>query len=350
MSTLQTRIKNSVFHTPVIYLLVGVFYGVANYLSGKYYLPGCSFAELRPQVTLPMFMGVLYGPWAGFFTGGLGDMLGYAISGKGLLFAPYWSLANGLMGFIPGLLQYWNPEKITSIGSFGKLLFLLLAASSAPFTLAIGAEIGLGNITFHNALFQLFLPIFITDTLWAFMLVPLLMHRAKRMRIRIELRTILVVYYLLIFTVLATWLCSVIITMQEELRIEELYILGMVTLLVLIIGLLVSAVFAKRITAPVIVLTRVAEQVSGGNYANLSHLEAIVSRSDEMGTLASVFKQMVRAVEKRETELKRQVKELRIEIDHKKQKTELKKITGTDYFKQLKQKAGDLRMKVSQEE
>ena len=350
MNSLQTRIKEFSFLTPVICLLVGVFYGFANYLSGKYYLPGCSFAELRPQVTLPMFMGVLYGPWAGFCSGGLGDMLGYAISGKGLWFAPWWSFANALMGFIPGLLRYWSPGAITSIRSFGKLLFLLLAASSVPFTLSIGAEIYGGNITFHDALFQLFLPIFITDTLWAFMLVPLMMHLAKRMQIRIELRTILVVYYLLIFTVLATWLCNVIITMQDELRIEELYLLGVVTLLVLIFGLLVSAVFAKRITAPIIVLTRVAEQVSGGNYAKVSHLDAIILRSDEMGTLASVFKRMVQAVEKRETELKRQVKELRIEIDHKKQKTELKKITGTDYFKQLKRKAGDLRKKVSEEE
>jgi len=91
------------------------------------------------------------------------------------------------------------------------LLCLLFVASSVPFTLSIGAEIGLGNINFHNALFQLFLPIVITDTLWAFMLVPLLMHQAKQMHIRIELRTILVVYYLLMFTVLATWLCNVII-------------------------------------------------------------------------------------------------------------------------------------------
>ena len=275
-------------------------------------------------------------------------MLGYAISGKGMLFAPYRSFANGLMGLTPGLLRYWSPGQVHTIRPFAKLLFLLLAASSVPFTLSIGVEIGMGNMGFHDALFQLFLPIFITDTLWAFILVPLLMHRAKLISIRIELRTILVVYYLLIFTVLATWLCNVIITMQDELKIEELYTLGAVTLLVLMVGLLVSALFAKRITDPIIVLTRVALQVSRGNYANVSRLETIMSRSDEMGTLASVFKEMVRSVENRETELKQQVRDLRIEIDHKKQKTELKKITGTDYFKQLKKKAGVLRTTISE--
>jgi len=345
----RIRIKKSALTIPAFCLLAGCFYGFANYLSGKYYLPGCSFAELRPQVALPMFAGILFGPFAGFCSGALGDMLGYAIGGKGFFFAPHWSLANGLMGSIPGLVRYWGARRVTSIVSFSKLLAMLLAASSLPFTLAVGIEVGRGNISFHNAIFQLFLPIFITDTLWAFLLVPVLIHAAGLMQIRIELRTILIVYYLLLFTVLATWLCSVIITMQDTLRVEELYILGGIILLVLMIGLSVSAVFAKRITAPVILLTEVAERVAGGDYADVSHLQRTLSRSDEMGTLAKVFLHMVQAVERREADLKRQVDELRIEIDHKKQKTELKKITGTDYFKQLKQKAGDLRRKVTEE-
>ena len=138
--------------------------------------------------------------------------------------------------------------------------------------------------------------------------------------------------------------------MQEELRIEVLYILGVVTLFVLIIGLVVSAVFAKKITGPVVVLTNVAEEVAAGDYANVSLLKSIIARSDEMGTLAKVFDTMIQAVKRRETELKRQVNELRIEIDHKKQKTELKRITGPDYFKQRKQKAADLRRNVLEDE
>lgn len=346
----RKTIQNSVVITPLICLMFSCFYGFANYLSGKYYLPGCSFAELRPQVSIPMFMGILYGPWAGFCCGCLGDMLGYAFGGKGFFFAPYWSLANGLMGLIPGLIRYWGVRQITSALSFGKLLVLLLAASSLPFTFSIGVEILQGNISFHNAIFLLFLPIFITDTLWSFMLIPVLLHMAGRLRVRIELRTILNVYYLLICTVLATWMCNVIITMQNELKIEELYTLGIVTLFVLMIGLAVSAISAKKITDPVITLTDVAKQVAGGNYTNMSVLKGIVSRSDEMGTLATVFQNMVQAVERRESDLKRQVSALRIEIDHKKQKTELKKITGSDYFKQLKEKAGDLRKKVAEKE
>ena len=108
MYVMPTQIEKSFITKTAICLLIGCFYGFANYLSGKYYLPGCSFAEFRPQVAIPMFVGILYGPWAGFCCGGLGDMLGYAMGGKGLFFAPYWSFANGLMGLIPGLIRYWG--------------------------------------------------------------------------------------------------------------------------------------------------------------------------------------------------------------------------------------------------
>ena len=73
----------------------------------------------------------------------------------------------------------------------------------------------------------------------------------------------------------------------------------------------------------------------------------VTSRNDELGTLANVFLHMTKEVEKRESSLKRQVKELEIIIDHQKQKNELKKIIETDYFKELKIKANELRKKAS---
>ncbi len=342
----ETRPATSTTKKAVVCLLVGVLYGFANYLSGRYYVPGSDFAELRPQVAVPMFLGILYGPWAGFVSGGLGDMLGYAMAGRGPLFAPHWSLANGLMGFLPGLAWSWGARPVDSRGAFGKLLVLLLAASSLPFVLAIGVDLLQGDLLFRDAVFQIFLPVFITDTLWAFILVPVMLRFARLLEVRIELRTILMVYYLLIFTVLATWLSSVLITMQDELRIEELYLLGALTLLVLMVGLVISAVLARRITAPVIVLTDVAEKVAAGDYAATPVLEEITPRTDEIGTLAGVFRKMVQAVERREADLQRQLSELRIKIDPEKQETELERITGTEYFKELRRKAGDLRRSV----
>ena len=325
---------------------MGCIYGFANFLSGKYYLPGCSFAELRPQVVLPMFMGILYGPAAGFFCGGLGDMLGYTIAGKGPFFAVHWSIANGLMGFIPGLSGYFHLKPVDNITSFVKLLLLLLLASSVPFAFSTGVEWYLGRIPFHQALFGFFLPIFITDTLWAFMLVPFIMQAKRLLISRIEMRTILAVYYLLIITVLATWLSSIMITMQEEIMPVELYTLGALTLVVLIIGLAVCAVSSKKITAPIISLTDTARRVAQGDYSNVDKLHAISNRADELGTMGKVFSHMVKAVEKREQDLQQQVRTLRVKIDRNKQNADLKKITGSDYFKTLKKKAGDLRLRT----
>ena len=324
-------------------LAFGGLYGMANYFSGKYYLPGCTFAEMRPQVTVPMLLGIYWGPLAGFVTGAFGDMLGYTIAGKGLFFAPFWSLANGLMGMIPGLLRYWTKGEITSTFPFLKLLTLLLAASSLPFTLSVGAEIFHGNISASIAVYKLFLPIVITDTLWAFMIVPAVLVYSGTIRIGIELRTVMVTHYLLIFTVLSTWIGNAIVTMKHEVVIQELYLVGGITLFVIVVGLGVSSFFARKITSPLITLTHVAEEVADGDYDNAGLLGEFATRKDEMGSLARIFENMIQAVEQREIALKQKVEELNIQIDHRKQQKDLKKITETNYFQSLKKKAGALR-------
>ncbi|MBW1784582.1 MAG: HAMP domain-containing protein, partial [Deltaproteobacteria bacterium] len=286
----------------------------------------------------------------GFVCGALGDMLGYAIGGKGPFFAPHWSLANGLMGLIPGLARYLGARPVDTIASFVKLLILLVLASSLPFVFSTGVEYGLDRISFHHALFVFFLPIFITDTLWAFMLVPPMMQAAGLLAPRIEMRTIQAVYYLLIVTVMATWLSSILITMRDQIEVEELYTLGAVTLIVLIIGLAVGAVSAKKITAPVVSLTKVARRVSEGDYSHVDELATIRNRPDELGTMAAVFSDMVQSVEKREQELKQEVRTLRVRIDRDKQTADLEKITGSDYFKTLKQKAGKLRRRAGEDD
>lgn len=237
------------------------------------------------------------------------------------------------MGFIPGLAGYFGIKPVDAIASFVKLLVLLLLACSLPFAFSTGVECWLGRMPFHQALFGFFLPIFITDTLWAFILVPPIMQATHLLITRIEMRTILAVYYLLIITVLATWLSSIMITMREQIQVEELYTIGALTLVVLIVGLAICAVSSKKITAPIMNLTDAARRVADGDYSHVDKLHAISSRPDELGTMAGVFSNMVKAVEKREQDLQRQVSTLRVKIDRNKQNADLKKITGSDYFK-----------------
>jgi DNA repair ATPase RecN len=69
----------------------------------------------------------------------------------------------------------------------------------------------------------------------------------------------------------------------------------------------------------------------------------VTQRTDALGQLARVFQRMIREVYAREQRLQQQVQELRIEVDKARQTQQVKKITGTNYFQQLRSKANNLR-------
>jgi len=59
---------------------------------------------------------------------------------------------------------------------------------------------------------------------------------------------------------------------------------------------------------------------------------------------------MADEVRAREAALRAEVRELRIEIDATRQSTRVAEITGSDYFKDLRSRAAELRRTVGQEE
>ena len=67
-------------------------------------------------------------------------------------------------------------------------------------------------------------------------------------------------------------------------------------------------------------------------------LDEVATREDELGQLARVFQNMANQVKNREETLKKQVEELRIEIDKTRQAQQVAEIVGTDSFKKLKDK------------
>lgn len=74
-----------------------------------------------------------------------------------------------------------------------------------------------------------------------------------------------------------------------------------------------------------------------------SSLNEVAQRTDELGRLARVFQQMAKEVYLREERLKREVAELRIEIDEATQARQVSEITDSDYFQDLKLKVKQLR-------
>jgi hypothetical protein len=89
----------------VVYMGIGAgLYAVLSWLfnGSTVVMPSVSQVALRPAIAIPMFFGYAFGPAVGFFTGAVGNIVGDALTGFGL--SPQWSIANGLIGMISGLV------------------------------------------------------------------------------------------------------------------------------------------------------------------------------------------------------------------------------------------------------
>jgi two-component system, cell cycle response regulator len=76
-------------------------------------------------------------------------------------------------------------------------------------------------------------------------------------------------------------------------------------------------------------------------------LEIVARREDALGQLARTFQRMASEVKAREDRLREQVRELKIEIDEQRQERKVEEITGTEYFKELRGRAQELRKMVA---
>ena len=89
-------------------------------------------------------------------------------------------------------------------------------------------------------------------------------------------------------------------------------------------------------------LTAAAAAIEAGVF-DPTTLTEVAARPDALGQLTRLFQRMAHEFLRREQQLKQQVQELRIEVDKARQAQQVNKITGTDYFQQLRGKATDLR-------
>lgn len=332
-----------------ICLALGGLYGVFNAISGAFHPPGCSFVELRPQVALPMFAGIVYGPLAGFLVGCLGDRVGYALTGLSIAHAWNWSIGNGFIGMIPGFVRFLGIGTIRSCREYQIMLLLVVLASLLPIAFAASLDTVLSGVNLEESIYSLILPAFITDAMFGLLFVPAMLVAVRKMLVTIETRIMLTTTYPLIFSVLLTFGFSNWTDfgkdMSDALLIHSFYNLGILSLLVLMAGLATATFLANRLTRPVVCVTDAAGCIAKGDYEPSPALKELTSRNDEMGQLANVFEDMMQKVYDREKELKEQVCELKIEIDRTRQTQEVARITGTEYFKCLREKAKKLRIK-----
>jgi len=321
-----------------IWLTLAVLgYGAANYLSGKNFMPGCSFAELRPQICLPIFIGIYFGPLYGFVSGAFGDSFGYILNGSNPFLLWHWALANGLVGFIPGCAHWLKVRRIETLKELQFMYGLLLLSTTLPFFFSCGMEWFLGHMPLKGAVMLLFLPIAVTDALFAIMLIPLCLIAARLLVFSLPIITFLLTSYLTGVVVLITFTASLFASFGSDALAEmapaNLYTLGVVLLLVVTSGFALSAYFAKRITGPITILTKISDHIAVEEYDHGVSLKKMKKRSDELGRLANAFDLMLQKIQQREENLKSEVRKLHIEIDKKSSVTKFLESLGASILK-----------------
>ena len=147
-----------------------VLYAVANYLSGKKYLPGCSFAELRPQICLPIFMGLYFGPVYGF-TAAFAFSLLQVIQGAYFVHPVQFILDYFVAFTCLGLASFF-PKNLPLGSAVGGLARLIASTiSGAVFFASYAAEYGFSNAWVYSLIYN-FLTIGV-DTILCVVVVAL---------------------------------------------------------------------------------------------------------------------------------------------------------------------------------
>ncbi|RME36389.1 MAG: ECF transporter S component [Thermoflexia bacterium] len=166
----------------VVYAALGAaLYGVLSFATNMLALPAAGNVALRPAVCIPMFFGVAFGPWVGFISGFLGNIIGDALSGWGFWF--WWDLGNGIMGLIPGFAGLFIRDFRSTrslviadvLSALGVVVGMLLASLS---------EMWVSGVDFSTAIVGYFVPSALTDLVNGLALVPILMVAYSAIAVR----------------------------------------------------------------------------------------------------------------------------------------------------------------------
>ena len=89
----------------IVYAAIGAaLYAAAGYYSYFAQIPGTEGVYLRPAYGVLTFFGFAFGPVVGLFTGLVGNALADTFTGYGTFTSWHWSIANGLVALVAGLL------------------------------------------------------------------------------------------------------------------------------------------------------------------------------------------------------------------------------------------------------
>lgn len=157
----------------VVFAAIGAaLYGVLSWATNFLQIPGAGNVSVRPAVAIPMFFGVAFGPIVGFIAGFLGNIIGDLLSGYGIW--PWWDLANGIQGMLPGLI-WVTIVNYKEIGGIIKTEIMVILGIIIGIGIAALSEMWVSGVDFPTTVAINFVPSFITNIIWGLILVPILM-------------------------------------------------------------------------------------------------------------------------------------------------------------------------------
>ncbi|MFZ4892922.1 ECF transporter S component [Plantibacter sp. Mn2098] len=145
-------------------------YGALGIFS--FIIPGTGNVAIRPAIALIPFVGVRFGPIAGFFTGAIGNAIVDQIQGAGFLTYWNWSLANGLTGLVAGLIAHYLKEPKKTGAQLTRVAGISLVAVVIGM-LFTASDILLGN-TAEYWFFAEYLPALLTTVVASVIIAPAL--------------------------------------------------------------------------------------------------------------------------------------------------------------------------------
>lgn len=112
------------------------------------------------------------------------------------------------------------------------------------------------------------------------------------------------------------------------------------------VALLLALFVARRLSKPLSALTNAASALEANTELDVDRLENIARSRDDIGRLARVFSSMAAEVAERERRLRAQVEALKVEIDEDRRRLTVTELTDTEFFRNLIERAADIRRRA----
>lgn len=346
------KITSKILKKIAVVVAGAFFYGFFNKIFSQILFPGADVISLRPQLVIPITISLLLGPVYGGTAILLGNVFGDLWIGFGFSFW-HWSLANFLIGFIPGIVRWFKIKSINTVKDFALVILFVFLGNAIGLSMGYIIHvllIGQGSalITVNTFLF----PALISNLYISLLILPTLLWIIGYLKLNMETR---VMFFLLLFNmVIITFLTIVFISIaSQELHdfahfgiflASSLRWIGLAMLLVVMLGVFIGYYYSQRFVRPLSKLVKAARKIEQGSWQkddNVNYGKANM----EVLNLIKTFNRMASQVKARENKMKKVIKDLQFAIDKETEDKKFEEITESDFFKKIEQKSKEIRSK-----